>query len=617
MKFPILIFSLFTAVILRGSPTPSLHWQEKAVSLSGYLSVLEDKKGDLNIEKILQDTIGQNWQAYPSDYLMFGYRNHYFWLRLTIDFDTIPNKTLYWWFDIAPPQDALFYQITGNKIEKQVQTGINFPFSQRDVLNRALIFSFQPIRKGKMVIYARLHNDVGSMFGNTYLHTVNDFAVIDSQTTRKWSFFFAFMFFAALLNLGLWAVFKESIYIYYAFYLVCSTLMMISVNGFGCEWLWQNSPLLANASKVLWTFGMAAFLTHFIYRLLYDILKDNKYLSYTIKIQTFLLTLSSCLATGFQKIPLSILPKMLFFGNFVIFLTILIIGWMLFKGISKRFLPAYYFLAAFFPIILMGTAYYARNAGIIKWAYLQSPFSIVPAFCIEIIFLFIALLIRFQSYSKMKQEKMQMEHETQNRIQHERERISRDLHDNMGAQLSHIVRSVEWFSKHSKVENDADKDLLDNVNATAKDAISTLRESIWTLNKETITITDFIERYKKWASPLLKSAPQTELIFNENVEKNAVIMPEQSLQLFRILQEALNNTLKYANATKIIFDVQSIDNQGFKFIFSDNGDGFDIQNALEKGNGLANMQQRAEGIGAELNIRAQLTKGTTISINLP
>ena len=138
---------LFFAFILRGSPPQVLQWVDKDLSLSGYISILEDKKGDKTIAEILTDSFENKWQIYPSDYFQLGYTKSYMWLRLEIDFAEVPKEKLYWWFDMSIPQDVQFYQIENNSILKYVQTGINFPFAQRDILNRLLIFSFQPDRK--------------------------------------------------------------------------------------------------------------------------------------------------------------------------------------------------------------------------------------------------------------------------------------------------------------------------------------------------------------------------------------------------------------------------------------------------------------------------------------
>jgi signal transduction histidine kinase len=231
---------------------------------------------------------------------------------------------------------------------------------------------------------------------------------------------------------------------------------------------------------------------------------------------------------------------------------------------------------------------------------------------------FVWQLVRYQFRKKYKAKLSELA--TQKRIHQEKVRISRDLHDNLGAQLSHIVRSAEWLSTHKNgeksVEKTEEKTLLEGINESAKQSMTTLRDSIWTLNKEHITVEDFVERFKKFAQHQVKSSPQISLKIKEKIQKNNTLSPEQSLQIYRILQEALNNALKYANATEINITLQSTDNQLITCEIKDNGIGFDVEAAQNKGNGLENMTRRAEGIGAEFNIESNGKKGTVVSCQL-
>lgn len=220
-------------------------------------------------------------------------------------------------------------------------------------------------------------------------------------------------------------------------------------------------------------------------------------------------------------------------------------------------------------------------------------------------------------YFRRQYRKKLIELTTQKKIQEEKIRISRDLHDNLGAQLSHIIRSVEWLLTHKKASDDNENQLLDSVQKTAKASISLLRESIWTLNMPQITGQDFVERLKKMAFQLIKSSPQTALIFKENMGHNIILTPEQSLAFLRIAQEAFNNALKYAVASKIKIDIEIIENQYFTLKITDNGKGFDLSAAEGLGNGLENMTRRAESIDATFLIKSEREKGTIISLKLP
>jgi two-component system, sensor histidine kinase LadS len=618
MKYHFCFFILFFTQILRGSPSPIFRWSEKAVSLSGHLSILEDEKGDKTAAQVLNDSLAHLWQPYPTDYLQLGYPRNYIWLRLDIDFDEIPAEKLYWWFDMSTSQDIQFYHIEKDSVQKFVHTGINFPFGQRDVLNRLMVFSFKPNNKGKTILLGRFHSDVGSFVGYTYLHKVSDFAKIDRENTSLWVSVFTFMFFSALLTFGLWLVFRERIYAYYAAYLLCAMMLLISINGFGYEWFWRDSPTLANSTKVVWTYGSVGFLLVFVYRLLYEVVKGYSFLRSSIRFLTGVLVVVTLIALNYRAISPTLLPQLLYVGNWAILATLFFILFMLCMAIYKKFQPAYYFLAAFLPVVVTASILMLRNAGWFHNSSLQSSFITIPAFCIEIVLLFLALLKRFQTLLKNQQEKRQMELESQIRLQTERERISRDLHDNVGAQLSYIISNID----HIVETQNKDNNRLDDVADTAKNAILNLRETIWAINNEQITVEDFYDRFKLYATNQVKNRSDVRLVFNENIVHNHTLHPNQALNLYRICQEALTNALKYANAQTLDIFIRANDKPYFQFQLQDDGVGFDLmentdgtsRDSREGGYGLKNMKARAHELGADFRLFSEKGKGTTIDI---
>jgi two-component system, sensor histidine kinase LadS len=616
----VILFFLLKNTAWAESNTIPLPWQKGIESLSGYISVFEDKKGFLTVEDILKDTTQKNWRTYPTDFIQLGYTNSAIWFRLDIDFDSLPTEPLYWWFDISPPQDFRFYHIEENRIVKKVQTGINFPFAQRDVPHRWFMGSFRPHKQGKSTVLVRIHNKVGSLTGSSHLNDITTFGTIDRKVTSGWYVIFTFMGIAALFSLGLCIAFQERIYAYYFGYIFCSLMLLICTNGFGSEWFWGDSPALANSTKVIWSYSGLGFLILFVYRLLFEVLADMIWLRFMVRFVSNLMTVCFFLALSFAYIPVEYLPFLLTFGNIILILCVLFILLILSIGMYKKERSAYYFLLAFSPVVLTGVITLFRNAGYFDLPFLRSSFILIPAFILEILLLFLALLTRFQSLLRIQKEKIELELAAKNQLQLERERISRDLHDNLGAQLSHIIRSAKWLSTHKKGDNSEEKteekSLLEGINESATQSMTTLRDSIWTLNKEHITVQDFSERLKKFAVHQVKSAPNIELKFKEEIAKNNELSPEQSLQIYRILQEVINNALKYANATEISITLQSTDNQLVTCEIKDNGIGFNVEAAQSKGYGLDNMTKRAESIGATFKIDSDSKKGTIVSCQL-
>lgn len=205
--------------------------------------------------------------------------------------------------------------------------------------------------------------------------------------------------------------------------------------------------------------------------------------------------------------------------------------------------------------------------------------------------------------------------ELQNRIQMERERISRDLHDNVGTQLSLISNNIDWVQHPLKAMTETEKtDKLKFVSDVAKDIIATLRETIWALNKEQISLEEFSDKLKVYVHKQVSLYPLIELVVNEEIDGSVILGPSEALNLFRMAQEAVANSLKYAEAKNINIEIQG-KSGGYQIAIKDDGKGFAIENvdpAVQ--NGLENMRYRADDIGAVLKISSAIGHGTTISI---
>ena len=205
--------------------------------------------------------------------------------------------------------------------------------------------------------------------------------------------------------------------------------------------------------------------------------------------------------------------------------------------------------------------------------------------------------------------------ELRQKIQLERERISRDLHDTVGTQLSLISNNIEWVAHPLKEISDNEKaEKLQFVNDTARDIIGTLRETIWAFNKQQITLKEFSDKLKAFVQKQLSIYPEIILNFNEQIDQNVVLGPSEALDLFRICQEAIANALKYANARVIDITIANVDGK-YKLAIDDDGKGFDI-NSVDPAvqNGLENMKFRAQDVGSILVIRSEQGKGTHITI---
>lgn len=202
----------------------------------------------------------------------------------------------------------------------------------------------------------------------------------------------------------------------------------------------------------------------------------------------------------------------------------------------------------------------------------------------------------------------------QNKLQEERLRISKDLHDNIGAQLTFIISSVDNLNY---IFTSADEKLKEKLNSIAKFSRSTitqLRDTIWALNKDQIGFEDLKLRVLNFVESAKSAEENVQFSFFNSVETPIIFTAMQGVNVYRIIQESLNNALKYADATAIEVRIVEIKEHIVVEII-DNGKGFAI-NEVKKGNGLHNLEQRAEELHAEFNLSSSHT-GTVVKMSIP
>lgn len=207
--------------------------------------------------------------------------------------------------------------------------------------------------------------------------------------------------------------------------------------------------------------------------------------------------------------------------------------------------------------------------------------------------------------------------ETQNKLQEQRLRISRDLHDNIGAQLTFIISSIDNLKYgFTNIEEKLGNKLSSISNFTSQ-TIYELRDTIWAMNKETITFEDLQVRIANFIEHAKNASESTEFSFNidKDVDQNHVFTSVEGMNIYRIIQEAVNNSLKYASAEEIEVNI-SKENSNYTIGIADNGKGFDL-NTIELGNGLNNMKKRAREIGGIIEFISKRNSGTRIILKFP
>ncbi|WP_299103418.1 tetratricopeptide repeat protein [uncultured Winogradskyella sp.] len=206
--------------------------------------------------------------------------------------------------------------------------------------------------------------------------------------------------------------------------------------------------------------------------------------------------------------------------------------------------------------------------------------------------------------------------ETQNKLQEQRLSISRDLHDNIGAQLTFIISSIDNIKYAFKLEDEKLKTKLSTISDFASSTIYELRDTIWAMNKNEITFEDLQVRISNFIDKANLAAQNIDFQFNvdKDVNNDAVFSSVQGMNIYRITQEAIHNTLKYAKASKINVEIYQVNNH-IRVSIKDDGIGFNDTNTV-LGNGIRNMKKRAHELGGNLSVETKENKGTSVTLFL-
>lgn len=242
----------------------------------------------------------------------------------------------------------------------------------------------------------------------------------------------------------------------------------------------------------------------------------------------------------------------------------------------------------------------------------------------------LALLLAILGYllyqqQKLKNKQLQKENElkealtqiaTQNKLQEQRLRISRDLHDNIGAQLTFIISTLDNIKYGFKLQNDKLGEKIQSVSNFTSNTIFELRDTIWAMNKTQITFEDLNARISNFIEKASESAEKTNFSFEVSDEMNNkyLFTSVEGMNIYRIIQESVHNALKYAKANKISVIIKEIENK-INISILDDGNGFDLKNA-PSGNGLNNIRKRAKEINAHVEIASSSQKGTKITLEV-
>ena len=224
----------------------------------------------------------------------------------------------------------------------------------------------------------------------------------------------------------------------------------------------------------------------------------------------------------------------------------------------------------------------------------------------------LAALARGIEMQRVRARIRRLEHEHE--IERERARIARDMHDEVGANLTHITTTTRLAALDSP---SATGEHLKEIETVARQTVESLDEIVWAVNPRNDTLAKTVEYVCKFAATFLsKTGVRPEIIAPEVIPEHR-ISAEARHHLFLAVKEAVNNIAKHSRARSARVEV-TIVQPHLRIVVEDDGCGFEAPHTDKFSNGLINMRDRMSAIGGRCTIESLPgRRGCRVAFELP
>lgn len=202
----------------------------------------------------------------------------------------------------------------------------------------------------------------------------------------------------------------------------------------------------------------------------------------------------------------------------------------------------------------------------------------------------------------------------------ERQRVAREIHDGPAQSMSNVVLKAEICERLLDVDIDKARQELRNLKGIVRESLQDVRKIIYDLRPmslDDIGLVPTLERF------VLNFQDENGIMTSFKTKGQYIdIKPVISLTVFRIIQEAVNNTKKHAQAKNLLINLEFTD-KNLRLCIYDDGKGFDVENTKPKsddinsGFGLVSIRERIELLGGTFEISSKAGNGTRLTIVIP
>lgn len=600
----ILLLSIF--ILLSCLPTyaqgPTLNATTESYDVA-YPLYLEDKNGVLNFDQAVALT-GEYKKSKTKVPDFLGNLSKAIWYK----FETVNNSdTEEWYLEVKDAYMHLItlYQINAAGEIDSLSITADENYKTKPVFSNNVLFPVNIKPGEKKVFYLKATS-------KTLIRTSMSFSTMQHLYEKNMFTLYGNGFFSAvavallLYNLFVFFSLREKVYLYYIGYISTAILHTNLVAGHMqvfFPWLdWLNTTLVLP----IVAFFSILFTNSF--------LQTKTYAPFLYKLRWLLIGICmvplACYIFGWHKLAILIISLIIL----LLFIYWLVAGGMVYKN---GFQPALYYIIGFGSLVAMSIVFEMKMQGILPESYWTESSLFIGA-AIEAVVLSFALASKMNFYKKEKeliqqqayQQAVNFSRDLINMQEAERKRIASELHDSLGQKLIVIKNKVFRFTKTNSTGFQQNPEALAG---SVADAIQEVRSISYGLRPYQIDLLGLTQSIKSLVSETFDAA---NIQYTLNVDDiDSIKDQEMQINIYRIVQECVNNIVKHANATATNISVK-ITNAYLQIVITDNGTGFDIEKA-HTGFGLKGIKERLHILNGTIQFTLLQPTGVNIAIQIP
>lgn len=197
-----------------------------------------------------------------------------------------------------------------------------------------------------------------------------------------------------------------------------------------------------------------------------------------------------------------------------------------------------------------------------------------------------------------------------------RNKIARDLHDDIGSTLSGIKLFSNMAQTKLAEERSSALNIVERIGERSEKMIDAMSDIVWSINPLNDSLENMLVRMKQYAAEMLEPKNIAyQFIADEKLSKTKISLDARK-DIYLIFKEAINNAVKHSGCNNVRIEMR-IQAKNLEMVISDDGKGLSVADVKTNGNGLNNFKERAKNIGGKISVESNLLKGTTVKLVTP